>query len=179
MNEIDIITQAIGLLGAVFLMLSFQMKSEGRFFAFQTTGSGFFLINYLLLGAWSGVLISIMSVTRSALTPFLKGKIRYILFPLLLIVPIVAGFFIYTGIETILMITAYCIFTLAMFTKNSRLIRITQLIVASPLQLAHNIIVFSLGGILCETFNILSIIVSIFRFGLKDFDNKENKKHEK
>ena len=178
MDAIDIITQAVGLLGAVFLMFSFQMKNAGRFFAFQTTGSGLFLINYLLLSAWTGVLISVMSVTRSALAPFLKGKIRYVLIPLLLIIPIVAGFFIYTGIETVLMITAYCIFTLAMFTKNSRLIRITQLAVASPLQLAHNLIVFSLGGILCEGFNIASIVVSICRFGLKDFDNQENKKNE-
>ena len=174
----DIIAQCVGFLGAAFLMLSFQMKKANRFFLFQTTGSGLFLINYLMLGAWSGVLISVMSVARSAAAPYLKGKIRYVVIPFLLILPIIVGFFIYTGIETILMILAYCLFTLAMFTKNSRLIRLTQLIIASPLQLAHNIIVLSLGGILCESFNILSIVVSVFRFGWKDFENKGEKANE-
>lgn len=174
----EIIAQAIGLTGAVFLIFSFQIKNELKFFIFQSIGSGLFLINYLMLSAWAGVLISIMSVTRSLLAPFLSGKKRYILIPLVLIIPIIAGFFIYQGVETILMIAAYCVFTVAMFTKNSKLIRITQLFFASPLQLIHNAIIFSIGGILCESFNIISIIVSFFRIGFKNFENKEIPKDE-
>lgn len=173
-----IVAQIIGYLGALFLILSFQIKNEKKFFACQSVGSGLFLINYLMLTAWTGVLISIMSVARSALAPFLSGKKRYVLIPLTLIIPIIAGFFIYQGIQTVLMITAYCIFTAAMFTKNSRLIRIAQLTVASPLQLAHNIIVLSQGGILCESFNILSIIISFFTIGFKNFQNSGENKNE-
>ena len=132
-----------------------------------------------MLGAWSGVLISVMSVTRSALTPVLKDKSKYIVAAPLLLAPVVVGFFIYTGIETVLMIAAYCVFTAAMLTKKSKLIRLSQLVVASPLQLAHNIIVFSLGGILCESFNIVSIIVSLFRFGLNDFEKKGEEENER
>ena len=173
----DIIAQTIGYLGALFLIFLFQIKNERKFFAFQCMGSGLFLINYLMISAFTGVLISIMSVTRSALAPFITGKKRYVLIPLTLIIPIVAGFFIYQGIETVLMIVAYCTFTLAMFTKNSKLIRITQLFVASPLQLTHNIVVNSQGGILCEGFNIISIIISFFRIGFKNFQKSgDNKK---
>ncbi len=169
----DFIAQTLGLCGAVLLVFSFQIKNEKKFFLCQSLGSGLFLINYLMLGAWTGALISVMSVTRSALAPVLSGKKRYFIIPLVILIPIVAGFFIYQGIETVLMITAYVVFTLAMFTKSSKLIRITQLILASPLQLIHNAIVFSLGGILCESFNIISIVVSFFRLGLRDFEKKE------
>lgn len=174
----DIIAQIFGFAGAGFLMISFQMKKSNSFFACQTIGSGLFLINYLMLGAWTGALISIMSVTRSSLIAVLKGRSRYVIFPILLAFPVIAGFFIYTGIETVLMIAAYVLFTASMFGKNSKLIRITQLFVASPLQLIHNVIVFSLGGILCESFNILSIIVSFFRLGFKNFQSKGEKESE-
>jgi hypothetical protein len=174
----EIIAQTIGLLGAGFLMLSFQMKSSRKFFAYQSIGSGLFLINYLMLGAYTGVLISIVSVTRSVLISALNGKKKYPIVIALMVATVISGFFIYTGIETVLMITAYVVFTASMLTKSSRLIRITQFTVASPLQLAHNIIVFSLGGILCESFNMISIIVSIFRLGLKGFDDKGETKDE-
>ena len=175
----EIIAQIIGYIGALFLILSFQIKKEKKFFAFQCIGSGLFLVNYLMLTAWTGVLISIMSVTRSTLAPYLSGKKRFVLIPLTLIIPIIAGFFIYQGIETVLMIVAYCVFTVAMFTKNSKLIRVTQLTVASPLQLAHNIIVSSQGGIICESFNIISIIVSFFRIGFKNFQKTGESNNEK
>lgn len=168
----DFIAQALGLAGAFFLIFSFQMKEEKRFFLCQTLGSGLFLINYLMLGAWTGVLISIMSSLRSAIAPFISGKKRYVIIPVVVILPIFAGFFIYQGVETVLMILAYVLFTLAMFTKNSKLIRVTQLALASPLQLIHNAIVFSLGGIICESFNIISIIISFFRIGFSDFQKK-------
>lgn len=165
--------QAFGLCGALFLVFSFQMKNEKKFFFCQSFGSGLFLINYLMLGAWTGALISVMSVVRSALAPVLSGKKRYFIIVIVNVIPIAVGFFIYQGIQTVLMIAAYVVFTLAMFTKNSRLIRITQLLLASPLQLIHNVIVFSLGGILCESFNIVSIIVSFFRLGFHNFEKKE------
>ena len=131
-----------------------------------------------MLGAYTGVLISIVSVTRSVLISVLKGKIKYPIVIALMVATAVSGYFIYTGTETVLMIVAYLLFTASMLTESSRLIRITQFAIASPLQLAHNIIVFSLGGILCESFNMISIIVSVLRLGLKGFDDKGDKKSE-
>jgi hypothetical protein len=39
-----------------------------------------------------------------------------------------------------------------------------QLGVTSPCWLVHNIMVFSIGGIICEVGNMISTVVSIFRF---------------
>lgn len=87
------------------------------------------------------------------------------MYPLLLIAPIPVLPYMYTGFESILMVAAYMAFTGALFTKNSKVIRLTQLLCASPLQLIHNTVVMSMGGVICESFNMLSIIVSLFRFG--------------
>lgn len=164
------IAQIFGIMGAVFLMLSFQMKKSNQFFISQALGSGLFLINYVMLGAYTGVLISIMSVTRTILIPICKRKQALIIFPLLLIIPVIITFFIYTGIESVCMIVAYVAFTLSMITKSSKIIRLTQFFCASPLQLTHNLMVNSIGGVICEIFNILSVIVSAIRLGLNEFE---------
>ena len=170
------IAQALGILGAAFLIFSFQQKKSGMFFAFQSIGSGLFLINYLMLGASTGALISIMSVIRSSFTDKVKKPYTYVFCPLLLLIPLIISFYIYTGTETIFMISAYIIFTAAMFTKNSKIIRAAQLIFASPLQLAHNAMVASLGGVICEAFNLISILISLKTIGFKNFTNKEDAK---
>ena len=172
----QLIAQILGIAGAAFLIFSFQQKKSGMFFAFQAIGSGLFLINYFMLKAYAGTLISVMSVIRSAFVEKVKKPYTYIFYPLLLIVPLVISFFIYSGVETIFMISAYIIFTCAMFTQNSKIIRTSQLIFASPLQLAHNFIVSSLGGVICESFNIISILISLKTIGFKNFANKEETK---
>jgi hypothetical protein len=164
------IAQALGLLGAAFLIFSFQMKRASLFFLCQSVGSALFLFHYWMLGAYTGVLISILSASRSLFIPWLRRKkIKHVVYPALLVLPLLLGHVIYTGVETFLMLAAYVIFTAAMMRGHSRTIRFSQLFLASPLQLAHNIIVFSLGGILCESFNIISILVSFFRFGKSNF----------
>jgi hypothetical protein len=61
-------------------------------------------------------------------------------------------------------LTAQLVGTLAMWSRNGKTIRVLQLFCVSPLWLIHNIFVFSIGGILCEVFNLGSIIVSLIRF---------------
>ena len=168
----DLFAQIMGFMGAAFLMLSFQSKKSLNFFILQTLGSGFFLLNYYLLGAYAGVLISILSVSRTIIISKFDGKIRKIGVYITIFLMILCSFFIGIKLTTILMLISYVSFTLAMNTKNSKCIRLTQLVIASPLQLIHNALVFSAGGVICEIFNIISIILSFFRFGLNDFDKR-------
>lgn len=167
------IAQILGLLGAAMLMLSFQADEAKNFFRRQALGSGLFLIHYFMLGAYTGVVVSVMSVTRTIVIARWQGKRKTLSVLALIVFSVVAMFFIYTGYETILMTAAYVILTLAMNLKNSKIIRLTQLAIVSPLQLIYNILVFSIGGIVCESFNILSILVSIKRLGLDNFKDSE------
>ncbi|MBO7407425.1 MAG: YgjV family protein, partial [Clostridia bacterium] len=51
----------------------------------------------------------------------------------------------------------------ALWTRYADLIRFGQLIAVSPCWLAYNVFMFSIAGILLESFNIISIIVYYIR----------------
>jgi hypothetical protein len=66
--------------------------------------------------------------------------------------------------------------TVGLSMKDSRAIRICGLI-NSPCWLIYNSLVFSLGGILCEVFGIVSVITAYIRLDMKnrkDRDKNEN-----
>ena len=61
--------------------------------------------------------------------------------------------------------------TVAMWTHNGKTMRIAQLCLVSPMWIVNNIYYFSIGGILCEVFNMVSVIISFVRFGKTGYDN--------
>ena len=74
------------------------------------------------------------------------------------------------AVFSIIALVAQLIGTFAMWSQNGKTIRVLQLAAVSPLWLIHNVFVFSIGGIICEVFNLGSIIVSIIRFGIDGFE---------
>ena len=68
------IAQIIGMFGAVLLMLSFQTDEAKRFFRRQAFGSGLFMIHYFMLKAYTGVVVSVLSVARTVMIAKCKGK---------------------------------------------------------------------------------------------------------
>ena len=57
-----------------------------------------------------------------------------------------------------------------MWRGNGTHIRVFQVTAMSPAWIVHNIFNFSLGGILCETFNMISTVISIIRFRKEELD---------
>ena len=78
----------------------------------------------------------------------------------------------YTDIFSVVALIAQIVGTFAMWSQSGKTIRFLQLFCVSPLWLIHNIFVFSIGGVVCEVFNIVSIIVSLIRFGIKGFEKE-------
>lgn len=60
--------------------------------------------------------------------------------------------------------------TVVFWRNNAKHIRIYQLTVGSPFWLIHNIINFSIGGIITEVFNLISTAISMLRFRKSGFD---------
>ena len=63
----DILVQAIGFLGLLFFFISFQVKTNKRFFVMQTLGCLTFSLQFALLGAFSGALSLLVNITRNAM----------------------------------------------------------------------------------------------------------------
>ena len=64
----------------------------------------------------------------------------------------------------ILIIISQLVDSVGMWTNNFRNIRYCQLFAISPVWLVHNIVVFSIGGILTEVFTIISTIIALLRY---------------
>ncbi|MBQ7336864.1 MAG: YgjV family protein [Clostridia bacterium] len=164
MEPMEIIAQAFGILGSVVYLISFQIKKNRPFFAAQCLGSFLFMMNYLLLGAYTGCLMNLLGVVRAAALAA-GGRFRHkALMWGLDAVFVAATVLTFEGVPSLLVLIAMITTTHAMWTEKGKIIRYVQLFISSPCWLAHNIMVFSIGGIICEVGNIISTVISIVRF---------------
>ena len=60
--------------------------------------------------------------------------------------------------------------TLANWSRNGKVIRMSRLIFVAPLWTVYDIYTRSLSGILCEVLGVTSILISIRRHGMENLD---------
>ena len=176
MKHIEIIAQGFGILGLIFSALSYQEKSNKRFFIKQGLAGLMFSVNFILIGAVSGALFNMANLVRGAVFAK-KGKKVWQLVTVL-------------GLYTICFAVALCmmlgnpfqiflsaltystlqLMSVLMWKGNGKHIRYGQFFISSPSWLVHNTFNFSLGGILCEVFMMMSVIISFIRYGKDGFE---------
>lgn len=160
------IGQCASVIGMILTVASFQMKTRKRIIIFQTIGSAFFLISYFLLGSWTGVYMNIVYLARDVVFYFredkkwAKGKGWLYVF---LAGSIAAGTLGYKTPIDLLPLVGACFATLAMYMQKENMLRLLNLM-ASPCWLIYNISLPSSGGIICEAFNIVSVLVGLIRY---------------
>lgn len=167
--------QLLGYVGMACALLSYQCKKNRNYFFMQTGCAIAFTLQYLLLGAWSAMLLNVVAIARGIFfsldekyrkrSLFLSIEVAFILFAVLSVLIFHEVWWIALAV-----LIAQAGGTVAMWTRNGKTIRITQLAVVSPLWLLNNFYYFSIGGILCESFNILSVIISFIRFHKTGYD---------
>lgn len=158
-----IIAQGFGILGMIMGFISFQCKSVRNYYVFYGLLSVGFTINFLMLGAYTACLSNIVAISRSiflakggvlAKKPFMWG---------LIILGIILGALTWDGIFTVMLVIAITATTITQWTGKENIIKPWQLFCISPLWLIHNIFKFSIGGVICEIFNMLSVIIYYMR----------------
>jgi len=167
--------QLIGYVGTVCALLSYQCKKNKSYFLFQVGCAIAFTVQFMLLNAWVGMLLNIFGILRGVILasgdkckhPFYLALIQLCFFASCLAAPLCFGekWWI-AGV----MLVAQTVGTFAMWSRNGKIIRLAQISVISPLWIVHNVYYFSIGGIICESFNICSVIVSFIRFKKSGFD---------
>ena len=88
---------------------------------------------------------------------------------------IAAGAYGFKSLFDIFAIVGSVFGTIAMYMRNENMLRVFKL-GDSPCWLIYNASVPSLGGVICEIFNIISIVVSILRYKKNGFSEKQRKK---
>ena len=171
----EFVIQLIGFIGVAFFIASYQIKSNKALFIFQLIGSLVFCIQFYIMGALSGALSLVVNIIRNLLLikvndwKWVKSK-----WTLATIIAILAAITVYTwaGPMSILPFISVAVTSIGYWTNNAQKIRLSQMI-GSPTVLLYDFLIRSWGGVLNESIVIISILVSIVRFGWKNMG--ENK----
>lgn len=172
----ELIIQGIGILGMICFIISYQIKENKMLFLVQTLGTGLFCMQFILLGAWSGcfnlVMIIIRNVMLSKYNKYAwvrwKGWIVVICAACTVILV-----FTWAGPLSLLPFIALVGSTIGYWTNNAQKIRLSNLVCASPAWIIYDIFVGSIGGALSESITIISILVSVYRYGWKAMGDPE------
>jgi len=180
MTTKEIIAQVFGIIGLVIIASSFQCKKNKNFFLMQGMGSVAFVINFLLINAYAGALFNITNLIRGFLfSKEDKKKWKLVLLIVLYTACFAFSSFLVWGDFFKIFIAALpyvtlLIMTTFMWLSDGKRIRYFQVSFMSPAWIIHNIFNFSLGGILCEAFSMISTIISFIRYGKDGFVKRTN-----
>ena len=163
-----IIAQAIGIVGMVIMISSFQCKSNKVFFLMQAAGSVMFVINFLLIDAYGGAFFNAAGLIRGLLLSKSDSKKwKLIVIEALYASSYVAGALLDSSTQQLILTAIPCIalmiITVFLWKGNSKHIRYAQIACSSPAWIVHNIFNFSLGGLICECFNMVSSAIFLIR----------------
>jgi hypothetical protein len=172
----DILAQIIGILGMLAAVISYQCKTNRNYYIWQGMSGLFFSVQFIMIGAWAGLVFNFYNIVRAIIYQTKLSRSVLCVTALELLVIGAASLSVFVLGETwwlvMLAFIAQACGTFAMWTRNGKTIRISQLFVVSPFWLLYDLLIPtpSLGGILCEVFNIVSVIVSFVRFRKSGFD---------
>ncbi len=160
----DIIIQLIGVLGILASVISFQCKKHNSILIFRTMNEFIFAIQFLLLGAYTGMAMNLIGCVRNVIftkqvSENKKTVASTVVFAILFFV---LGIFTWQGKKSVLIIIAKILSTVAYSNKNTTVVR-TVLFITCTSWLIYNYCVFSIAGVLCEAFTLVSLFIGMIR----------------
>lgn len=175
MNEY--IVQGIGFVGVALFVISYQIKSNRALFLCQMLGCIVFCIQFFVMGAYTGAISLMINILRNVLllksNVWNRAKSKAVLYLILLTLVVVTGY-TWAGWSSLLPFASIAVTTIGYWTHNAQKIRASQLF-GSPCYLVYDLIVHSWGGVISETIAIMSILISIYRFGWKNLAEETTK----
>ena len=172
----EIIAQILGIFGMLAAIFSYQCKTNRNYYIFQGLSGVFFSIQFIMIGAWAGLVFNAYNIIRAVIYQSKKAKSVYciVLLEAMVVAATLLSIFAFKETWWLVLFTfiAQAAGTFSMWTRNGKTIRIFQLAVVSPFWLLYDLLIPtpSIGGILCEVFNMVSVIVSFIRFKKSGFD---------
>ena len=169
--------QLIGYIGMACALISYQCKKNKQYFLFQMGCAIAFTVQFIFLSSWAAMLLNVFSIARGIIFA-LGDKCKKLFYLIALEASFAVSclcaalFFGERWWIAILLFIAQGGGTLAMWTRDGKKIRLAQLSVISPIWIINNIYYGSIGGIACEIFNIISVVVSIIRFNKSGYDKE-------
>ena len=173
----DIIAQVLGIAGMTMNIFSYQGKQQRSVILMQLVGAAFFTANMFMLGAWSGFILNALGIARAIVyankEKFQNLKFWNTLFFISYALSYIAVFTVFQKPVTVLNLliemlptSAMAVSTVAFSRQNASDIRKFAWYV-SPAWLVYDAINLSIGGTICETISLISIITATLRLDRK------------
>lgn len=157
--------QATGIAGIVMAILAFQSNKHGRIMVYKTACETFFGIQFLLLGAFTGVAMNFIGSVRNLAFAHLvkknKSTLPYIV--LFSVILVAATALTWHGPISLLAMIGKISSTLAFGMKSTAKVRIFNL-PSCFLWAIYDFMTGSLAGVCTEALSVASIAVAQFRF---------------
>ena len=183
METLEIVAQAFSIVGMLFMISSYQVKSQRGLIDVQLFGAVFFFLNFLLLGIASGMVLAGMVLNFIGILRCIvfSNKEKFHAENKAWLIGFVASYFVaYVLIFTVLGVEAtvenmiiellpvigMTSSNIAFFKNDAKSVRLLGFI-TSPSWLVYDVFRFSIGGILTEALSLVSIIIGLIRYDIK------------
>ena len=168
----ELIGQILGILGMLVSIFSFQCKRNSRVFLMLGASSILFAASYVFLGSLLSAVCNIINIIRAtfAMNKKCHTKLHWLIIALLYAT---GTYFTYDGLWSFVLLATQITGAYAMFFGDGNFLRKIQLFVISPVWFVTNIIAvdqIAVGGIICEIFTVISVIVSFIRYKNTGFE---------
>ena len=165
MDISQIIGQILGFVAVVLGIVSYQVKSAKQLLFFQGLTCAVFSAHYLLLGAIPGAILNCIGIVRNIVyyhkdKKFYNPKVFPVVFAVIMLF---AGWRLSNGLHSIFIIAGLVINTLCLSFKSAQNVR-KSILVTCPMVIIYDIFEHSYGGVIYESFAMISAIVGIIRY---------------
>lgn len=172
------ISQAISIVAMALQVIAYQFKKNSTYLTLFGIGGSLFAVSFFLLGedGYASAIINVVGVFKSFTFAHHSRKM-FRRFYMYLFVFLYAAATVAISIITMkfdiiayLILMAQIVGTVSIWTDSARIIRKAQLYFIIPIWLLNCTVNFNIGGILCQLFVAVSILISVKRYGWDGLD---------
>ena len=173
MTTTQIIANGCGVLSTLCFIASFQVKSNKGLYIIQSLANIFYGLQFYLLGAMSGLFNMSIQIVRNLLI-CKKDEWKWLgwkgMAPLLCVPSLIYMVATWSGPLDLFPVIAMTAGTLCYWTASAKIIRLSELVAVAPAWITYDFFNGAYGGVLNEVVILISVIVSIARFGWNGLD---------
>ncbi|MBE6597192.1 MAG: YgjV family protein [Ruminococcaceae bacterium] len=169
-----IIPQIFGILAVATFLLSYQQKKRKNIILLNVTSRALYIIQYFLLGAFSGAVLDILGAIASVIAekkdkPFLKKHLKAVIIAVNAVI-IVTGLLLYENVYSLLPIAGVLLHTGAFWLSDERIIRRISL-AGSPFWFVYNFKSRAYGSAVGDILTMASIVIAMIKYRKKEEKN--------
>lgn len=162
-----IIAQIIGTIALIVLMLSFQKNKKEILLKYQIISSFLYALQYLFLKAYTGSLMNIICAVRNFIfNKYDNKKVPIYWLIIVIFLMITFSLITYIGPISLLPMIAVVLYSVALWGGNLKIVRFVE-VISCTFYIIYNINVLAITGLISTIIELLSALVSIYKFDIK------------